>query len=249
MNIAISGLEIAEFGMEKSDPLLLFHEGLGSLNMWKDFPVALAAATGRQVIAWSREGYGASPPGLNTYDDDFMHQEADAAAATMQKMGITQAHVFGHSDGASIALLLAARQPHRILSLTLEAPHVFVEAICLAAINKLHNNAKESGFLDRLGKYHQDVERMFERWCSIWLKPSFADWSIVSALSDIKCPILLIQGENDEYGSFAQLDRIAAHCPRSLQLRLDHCGHSPHVDRRADVISATTEFLKDIAHG
>jgi pimeloyl-ACP methyl ester carboxylesterase len=249
MIIDAAGLEIAEFGAGEGDPLLLFHEGLGSLGMWRDFPEALAAATGRRVIAWSRQGYGASMAGPDMYDDDFMHLEADAAAGVMQSLGIAQAHIFGHSDGASIALLLAARHPHRVSSLTLEAPHVFVEAVCLTAINKLHAEARESGFLDRLGKYHQDVERMFERWCSIWLKQSFADWDIVSELDGIKCPTLLIQGENDEYGSFAQLDKIAAQCPQARQLRFTGCGHSPHVYRRADVISATAEFLKEIAHG
>jgi pimeloyl-ACP methyl ester carboxylesterase len=249
MNNELVGLEMSEFGTGEGDPLLLFHEGLGSVSMWRDFPDALVAATGKRVIAWSRKGYGASVAGPNTYDEDFMHREADVAAEVMQGLGVAQAHIFGHSDGASIALLLAARHPHRILSLTLEAPHVYVEAICLAAINKLHSDAQESGFLDRLGNYHQDVNRMFERWCAIWLKPSFADWNIMSELSGIKCPTLLIQGENDEYGSFAQLDRIAAHCPQSLQLRLAHCGHSPHVDRRADVVSATAGFLKDLAHG
>jgi pimeloyl-ACP methyl ester carboxylesterase len=249
MTIDTAWLEIAEFGAGEGDPLLLFHEGLGSLGMWRDFPDALAAATNRPVIAWSRQGYGASLGGPDTYDNDFMHREADAAAAVMQRLGIAQAHIFGHSDGASIALLLAARHPHRVSSLTLEAPHVFVEPICLAAISKLYSVAQDSGFLGRLGKYHQDGERMFERWCSIWLKPSFAYWDIVSDLGVIKCPTLLIQGENDEYGSFDQLDKIAAQCPQSRQLRLADCGHSPHVDRRADVISATAEFLKEIAHG
>lgn len=249
MIINAVGLEIAEFGAGEGDPLLLFHEGLGSLGMWRDFPNALAAAISRRVIAWSRNGYGASIAGPDVYNEDFMHLEADAAAAVMQRLGIAKAHIFGHSDGASIALLLAARHPNRVSSLMLEAPHVFVEAVCLTAINKLHNEAQQSGFLDRLGKYHQDGERMFERWCSIWLKPSFADWDIVSELEGIKCPTLLIQGENDEYGSFAQLDKIAAQCPQSRQLRLADCGHSPHVDRRADVISATAEFLKEIAHG
>jgi pimeloyl-ACP methyl ester carboxylesterase len=249
MSISTAGLEIAEFGAGEGDPLLLFHEGLGSLDMWRDFPDALAAATNRPVIAWSRQGYGASLGGPDCYDDDFMHCEANAAATVMQRLGIAQAHIFGHSDGASIALLLAAQHPHRVLSLTLEAPHVFVEAVCLAAINKLNNEARESGFLERLGKYHQDGERMFARWCAIWLKPSFSDWDIVSELDGITCPTLLIQGEDDEFGSFAHLDKIAAQCPQTRQLRLADCGHSPHVDRRVDVISATAEFLKEIAHG
>lgn len=249
MNIELSGLEMSDFGTGEVDPLLLFHEGLGSLGMWRDFPNALVSATGRRVIAWSRKVYGTSVARPETYADDFMHREADAAAEVMQGIGITQANIFGHNDGASIALLLAAWHPHRIKSLTLEAPHLFVEAICLAASNRIYGEAQDGDFLHRLGKYHQNAERIFRRWCAIWLKPSFADWNIVSELGCIKCPTLLIQGENDEYGSFPQLDRIVAQCPQARQLNLADRGYGPHVDRRTDVISATAKFLKDKSYG
>jgi pimeloyl-ACP methyl ester carboxylesterase len=244
MSDAWGGIEIAEFGSGDGMPIAMLHEGLGSLAMWREFPTRLAQATGRKVIAWSRKGYGNSSAFDGRYELDFMHREADAAAQLLAELGIERAHLFGHSDGASIALLLAARHPRQVASLVLEAPHVFVEPVCLEAISRLASADVRLSLTNRLAKYHRASAAVLDQWLAIWLDPAFASWSIEAELDSITAPLLLIQGEDDEYGTFAQLDRIAERLAWAEQLRLDRCGHSPHRDREADVLRAATRFLE-----
>lgn len=237
------GLEIAEFGAGLGTPILLLHEGLSSVAMWRDFPTKLADATGRKVIAWSRNGYGRSVLLNSQYRVDFMHREADVAAQVFDQLGIEKAHIFGHSDGASISLLLAARHPRTVESLVLEAPHVFVEPICLKAIARLNGDVARHDLANRLNKYHCQPDIVLDRWLSIWLDTAFASWSIDADIAGIKVPVLLIQGDEDEYGTFEQLDQISTRLPQAEQLRLSECGHSPHRDRAPDVLGAATRFL------
>lgn len=246
MNAKTDAVEICSFGSGSEIPILLFHEGLGSVALWRDFPEKLAETTGHRVVAWSRKGYGNSGPFDGPYGLDFMHLEADAAAQLMTELAIERAHLFGHSDGASIALLLAARHPARVVSLILEAPHVFVEPICTAAITELKVGSAQ--LLHGLGKYHRDATAIFRQWFSIWTRPDFSSWNIEGALIDVVCPALLIQGEDDEYGTFEQLDRISARIADVRQLRLPNCGHSAHRDHEAAVLSASTAFLTEFAN-
>jgi pimeloyl-ACP methyl ester carboxylesterase len=242
-------IETTEFGTGDDLPIALLHEGLGSVAMWRDFPSRLAAATGRRVIAWSRQGYGASAPFERPYHFDFMHREADAGVHLLRARGIDRAHLFGHSDGASIALLMAARHPGMAASLVLEAPHVFVEAMCVEQISKFGKVAEANGVIDRLGKYHRDASAVFRQWHDIWVDCRFADWSIEADMARLDVPALLIQGEDDEYGTFAQLDRISHQLPDTREARLANCGHSPHRDQEEAVLAATAEFLAEIGNG
>ena len=243
MTAMFKTIEMAEFGSGTGLPIALLHEGLGSVAMWREFPLRLAEATGHRVIAWSRQGYGASSPFQRPYDPDFMHREADAGARLLQVHGIDRAHLFGHSDGASIGLLMAARHPGLAASLILEAPHVFIETMCVDRITEFGAMAKQSGVLDRLGKYHRDARAAFRQWHDIWVDRRFADWSIDEDIAGLSVPTLLIQGEDDEYGTFAQLDRIAGRLPGTQQLRLPRCGHSPHRDQETAVLDAAAAFL------
>lgn len=243
MSLCGGAIEIAEFGAGEGLPIALLHEGLGSVAMWRDFPARLAAATGRKVIAWSRQGHGRSAPPDAPFGLDFMHREADAAARLIGEIGIEKAHVFGHSDGASIALLLAARHPQRVASLVLEAPHTFVEPVCLAAIARFRSDAARHALIAGLGKYHNFPTAMLDRWLAIWLDPAFAKWSIEAEVEAIIAPLLLIQGDQDEYGTFSQLDRISDRLARARQLRLERCGHSPHRDQPTAVLRATAQFF------
>jgi pimeloyl-ACP methyl ester carboxylesterase len=247
MPTAAGQIEIVRLGEGEGLPIFMLHEGLGSTAMWRDFPGKLAAASGHSVIVSSRIGYGQSAPFKEPYDLDFMHREADAAAALMAELGVERAHVFGHSDGASIALLLAARHPGRVASLVLEAPHVFVEPMCVKAISALEEGS--ATLVSRLEKYHRDAGGVFHQWLSIWTDPRFPAWSIESEIGSIECPTLVIQGKNDEYGTFEQLDRVCALIPHTQQLRLPSCRHSPHRDCEADVLSATQSFYGDYCDG
>jgi pimeloyl-ACP methyl ester carboxylesterase len=243
------GIEIARHGAGAGEPIVLLHEGLGSVAMWRDFPSLLAEATDREVIAWSRRGYGDSETANVPYELDFMHREAEAAVQLLDQMDVPKAHLFGHSDGASIALLVAAKYPQRVASLVLEAPHVFVEPVCIEAIARHNPVPARQALVARLAKYHKAPQAMLDRWLAIWLDPAFTAWSIEPELESITAPLLLIQGEQDEYGSFAQLDRIVGKLGHARQLRLEQCGHSPHRDRGADVLSAAVEFLGLVSGG
>jgi len=211
--------------------------------MWRDFPARLAAATGRSVIAWSRRGYGRSEPLPVPRDPDYMHKEADAVSALLDALGIERAVLFGHSDGGSIALIVAARAPERVASLILEAPHVYVEQLTVDSIAKVKTLYEVSDLGRKLGRHHADAAHVFWRWNDIWLDPRFRDWSIESLLPDVRAPALLVQGLDDEYGTMDQLDRIEAVLPRVRRLELANCGHSPHRDQEEALLTASKQFL------
>ncbi|MGB8839856.1 MAG: alpha/beta hydrolase [Aliidongia sp.] len=245
--ISVGGirLEVARWP-GRSDPILLLHEGLGSVSMWRDFPERLAAVTGHEVIAWSRRGHGASGPIPVPRDPDYMHREAALLPTLFAALSIDRAHCFGHSDGGSIALIAAAHMPERIASLTLEAPHVMVEDLTIASIAAVKATYQATDLRDRLGRHHADPDHIFWRWNDIWLDPRFRDWNIEALLPAIRAPTLLIQGRDDEYGTLDQLDRIASVLPRTRRLELDRCGHSPHRDQPQAVLDAVAAFLADL---
>jgi pimeloyl-ACP methyl ester carboxylesterase len=230
-------------------PILLLHEGLGSVSMWRDFPQRLALATGHSVLAWSRRGYGQSDPLPGRREPDYMHREADAVPRLMDELAIERAVLFGHSDGASIALIAAARLPDRVAALILEAPHVFLEELSIASIARTKQLYSTTSLGQLLGRHHRDPDAVFWAWNDIWLDPRFRDWSIEELLPAIRAPALLIQGRDDEYGTLAQLDRIAAALPGIERLELEHCGHAPHRDQPEAVLAAAAAFLQRIGRG
>jgi pimeloyl-ACP methyl ester carboxylesterase len=239
-------LETRRWGQEGDSPILMLHEGLGSVSMWRDFPAKLADQTAMGVIAYSRQGYGESGSFEDDYALDFMHREADSVVRLMDSVGIDQAHLFGHSDGASIALLAAARYPERIKSLILEAPHVFVEPMCLSAIKALAPQAEP--LIERLARHHRDAASVFRQWFTVWTDPGFPEWSIEADIAIVRCPTLIAQGERDEYGTFEQVDRTCALLPQAFQLRLPDCGHSPHSDCERQVLQACKDFYEEFGH-
>ena len=217
-------------------PTLIFlHEGLGSRSAWRDFPAALAQATGCGAIVASRAGYGQAPPRAG-WPVSFMHDEARALAVD------GDAILVGHSDGASIALLYAAVHPVRALILL--APHVFVEDKTVAAIAALRSQPE---LVERLSKHHADARATFDGWTGVWLDPAFRAWNIESCLAEVRAPTLVIQGEDDEYGTVAQVDAIrrqlGAPC---TTLMLPECGHSPHRDQRERTLAAMAAFVQSI---
>lgn len=246
MKVAGAAAELMVSGTGSGVPILLLHEGLGSVAMWKDFPSLLAKWTGRRVLAWSRLGYGNSGDFRGPYGRDFMHREAEATALLIEELSLPRVHVFGHSDGASIALLFAARHPEKVVSLTLEAPHVFVEEVCLQAIGELARSAKSGALLQGLSKYHRNATAVFAQWYAIWSDPTFTTWNIEREIEGVSVPTLLIQGEDDEFGTFAQLDSIAARLLMTHQVRLKNCRHSPHRDQTQAVLAATAQFLGEL---
>ena len=236
-------------GAANQPTLLMLHEGLGSVAMWRDFPQKLAAATACSVFAYSRLGYGASEPlpagdneGRNVRKPDFMHVEAwETLPALRAALGLENVVLFGHSDGGSIALLHAAR--HAVEGVVVMAPHVRVEKISITSIEAAKLAYETTDLRGRLAKYHDDVDGAFWGWNDIWLAPEFRKWNIEAELSKIKAPILAMQGEKDEYGSMYQIEEIQRHIPGTRILKIPLCGHSPHRDQPEQVLALTQSFL------
>jgi pimeloyl-ACP methyl ester carboxylesterase len=237
-------------------PLIVFlHEGLGSLAMWRDFPARLCAAVGARGLVWSRPGYGRSTPRRadETWDVDFMHRQAfEVMPALFAALGLDTARdkpwLFGHSDGGSIALLHAARFVDRVAGLVVLAPHTHVEDVSLASIGIARSAYQSSDLKQRLARYHDDPDSAFWGWNGIWLDPSFRVWSIEEEMASIRCPLLAVQGIDDEYGTLEQIRGIARRVPQTRLLELAACGHSPHKDRPAALIDAVVKFMSSTGH-
>jgi pimeloyl-ACP methyl ester carboxylesterase len=245
VHVPAKRLEIALYPPADADvTIVMLHEGLGSTAMWKDFPGRVAKATGCGVLVYSRYGHGKSERLAEKRSVDYMHHEAKVVLPEILAQNKIQNPIlFGHSDGASIALIHAGTWPERVRGLILEAPHVFVEEFGLrstVAIRKLY----ESGDLrKKLSRYHDHADEMFRGWNDIWLDPQFHDWNIEEYLRTITCPTLVIQGENDEYGTLAHVEAIQRRVPGTQTLILARCGHSPHRDQPDVALDAIRKFV------
>ncbi len=232
---------------EKTEaPLLIFlHEGLGSVAMWKNFPRQLCDALDVQGLVYSRPGYGQSSPRAanEQWQPDFMHRQAqEVLPALLKALHIPQAPwLFGHSDGGSIALLYAAH--HAVAGLVVLAPHIMVEDVSINSITQAQQAYENTNLRERLAPYHADVDSAFEGWRQIWLNPNFRNWSIEEDISTITCPVLAIQGIDDEYGTLAQIQGIARRLPQAKLVTLPACGHSPHRDQPDALIDACFNFF------
>ncbi len=226
-------------------PIVFLHEGLGSVTHWKDFPDTLCARVARAGLAFSRVGYGASSPvTLPRRLDYFWHEGEEMLPAILDATGIERAILFGHSDGASIALVAAAALGPRVAALIVISAHVFTEPAGLAAIHDAVG-AYESGDLrDRLARHHGDVDGAFHGWAGAWLDPAFLQPDLTHVLGAITSPTLILQGTADPYGTVAQSEAIAVHAGGPVKrVDLVGLGHSPHRDGPETVIAETARFL------
>ncbi|MGH6627076.1 MAG: alpha/beta fold hydrolase [Burkholderiaceae bacterium] len=234
---------------ERSDrPLVVFlHEGLGSVAMWKDFPRELCEAANVRGLVYSRPGYGRSTPRVATerWSTDFMHRQAhEVLPLLLQALKVDdKPWLLGHSDGASIALLYASRFPNSVAGTVVLAPHILVEEYGLASIRQAREAYATTDLKTRLARYHDDVDSAFKGWNDIWLDPAFESWTIEAELSFITCPLLAVQGLDDEYGTIEQIRGIAHRLPQTRLLELPRCGHSPHRDQPVALIRAVKEFI------
>lgn len=236
--------EFIRVGGKHAPTLVFLHEGLGSASLWKDFPRKLAAAAGCDAMVYSRFGYGASAPIVGPREPHFMHEEAlSVLPRLLDTLGIHNPILFGHSDGASIALIHAASAGRAVRGLILLAPHVMVEELCVHSIAAAKHAYATTDVREKLGRYHADPDAAFFGWCDIWLDHRFRDWSIEDQLEKVACPILAIQGFDDEYGTMEQIDRIARALPETRLLKLRSCGHSPHRDQPDEVITAAIRHI------
>ena len=227
--------------------IVMLHEGLGSIALWRDFPHRLAERTRCGVLVYSRYGHGNSDELGEKRPVEFMHHEGEVVLPELlHKLGIANPILLGHSDGGSIALIFAGRYPQRPRALILEAPHVFVEDLSVASIAAAKVRYESTDFRNRLGCYHEHVDATFWGWNDIWLEPNFRAWNIESYLNSIRCPVLCIQGEEDEYGTPAQVEAIREQVPGTELLMLPDCKHSPHRDQREATLAKMAEFVAKV---
>jgi pimeloyl-ACP methyl ester carboxylesterase len=228
-------------------PIVMLHEGLGSLSQWKDFPDRVAAETGSEVFVYSRYGHGGSSLLEKPRDVSYMHHEAEVVLpALLEQAAIQRPVLLGHSDGASIAILHAARFPDAPAALILEAPHVFVEDLTVESIAQAKVTYQTTDLPRRLARHHQDSERTFWGWNNIWLDPRFRSWNIESCLESIRCPVLVIQGEDDEYGTVRQIQAIQARIPAAQVALLPQCKHAPHRDQTEATLERMLAFVNSL---
>ncbi|WP_371466907.1 alpha/beta fold hydrolase [Achromobacter sp. NFACC18-2] len=245
-------LECQWIAPERADaPLIVFlHEGLGSVSMWKDWPTRVCDEAGCRGLVYSRYGYGQSTarPLSEAWAPDFMHREAqEVLPALLEVLGVDARRdkpvLFGHSDGGSIALLYAAAYPDAVAGVVAAAPHLFVEDVSVTSIAQARTAYLESDLRARLARHHRDVDSAFWGWNDIWLNPEFRAWNIEDALERIACPVLAIQGIDDEYGTLEQVRGIRRRAPQTELLEIPDCGHSPHRDQPATVVQAVARFV------
>jgi pimeloyl-ACP methyl ester carboxylesterase len=237
-------------GEGRGKPTLIFlHEGLGSIRQWRDFPAKVAAATGCRALVYDRYGYGQSDmleePRRGVR---FMHDEALLSLPELRKeLGIDDAVLIGHSDGASIALIHAGAG-HQARGLAVMAPHVFIEPICLSSIEAATRAFEATDLAAKLGRYHRDARKTFYGWADVWTEESFKIWDIRQEyLSNIRAPVLAIQGYGDDYGTMAQLDETARHVAGPCELvKLGDCGHIPFRDQPEKILAAVSRFIDSL---
>jgi len=225
--------------------LVLLHEGLGSISLWKDFPALVAASTGCPVTVYSRYGNGHSDPLTEPRPVTYMHDEAiHSLPDLLAQLKIDNPILIGHSDGGSIALIYAAVHNH-LRGLILLAPHVFVEDLSVASIAEAKVKFETTNMPEKLARHHRDPASTFWGWNNIWLHPDFRNWNIEEYLPRITCPILAIQGEDDQYGTMAQVEAIARQSAGPVEiLALPDCRHSAHRDQPEAVLEAITKFVQ-----
>jgi len=242
-------LEYACYGPPPGEAptLMLLHEGLGCVALWRGFPDQIQQATGYGVFAYSRQGYGGSDPCPLPRPIDFMEREAcDVVPKVLDAIGFQRGVLFGHSDGGTIAgLYLGNHQDHRVRGLIMLAPHFFCEPQNIVAIRDIRQKFEAEGLRDRLARYHgTNVDCAFYGWANSWMDPRFENWDVSDSIGYVRVPILYIQGRDDPYGSPAQADVVVAesYAPVDVHL-LEDCKHSPQFEQTEQTIRLVSDYL------
>lgn len=247
--VALELQRIGAPGNSKLAPVIFLHEGLGSVAMWRDWPLQVCQAAGRAGFVYSRRGYGRSQSihdvrGAGRLKPDYMHREAlDVLPQLLEKLGLADPVLLGHSDGGTIALIHAAHFPVR--ACIVMAPHVIVEDVCVQAIEDSRQAWTKTELRARLARYHDDVDTAFWQWNDIWLDPAFRSFDIRSECRRIHAPVLALQGRDDTYGTLRQIEEIVPAGPIRREVIPD-CGHSPYRDQPQLTRELVTRFLANI---
>lgn len=236
-------------GNANSAPVILLHDSLGCVDLWRDFPGRLSSALGRTVVAYDRIGFGKSTSHPGRLNLSFVHDEARSTfKAVVDHFSFDRFVVFGHSVGGGMAVEIAAQFPSACQALITESAQAFVEDRTLEGIRQAQREFARPGQVERLGKYHGDKAAwVLSAWIDSWLSPGFADWSLDLAARGVICPFLAIHGENDEYGSTAHPSRIASQVKGLATTKiLPGCGHVPHREVPDVVLETAAALLAPI---
>ena len=248
LDIGASRLEYKMIGPRPGDAptFVLLHEGLGSVGLWGDFPMRLAEATGLGVFVYSRAGYGNSSPSPLPWPVTFMHEQAqDVLPPVLDAIGLSDGVLLGHSDGASIATIYAGTiEDRRLRGVVLMAPHFFTEDFGIAEIAKIRDVYETTDLRAKLGRWHRDPDNAFRGWNGVWLDPEFRKWNITAELASIRMPVLVIQGEDDQYGTLRQVEAAKEMCRGPVETAiLPAAGHAPHREAPAATMAAIVDFV------
>ena len=226
--------------------IVMLHEGLGSITQWRDLPDVLARRCRLEVIAYDRGGYGRSDPEPEVYGDGFMEREAtEVLPAVLDQLSIRRPILIGHSDGASISLIAAGLGSVMPLGVAVIAPHSFIEDICIDGIRGIDGQREQ--VISGLARHHDHPRLAFERWRDVWLTPRFRHWDIRPLLERIACPVLVLQGEGDQYGTEAQVSTIVQSAPDAVGHLLADCGHVAHRDQPERIADYLADFVSECA--
>ena len=231
-------------------PVLVFlHEGLGSIGQWRDFPEIICASTGCPALVYDRWGYGGSDPLTQPRKPDYLHDEALLSLPeVLNQCAIDKPILIGHSDGGSIAIIYAGTYPQKVAGIITEAAHVFVEDVTVEGIKRAVEVYESTDLKTRLARFHgSNTELMFRGWADIWLSPEFRNWNIEEYLPHITCPLLAIQGKDDEYGTPAQVEAIVGKVTGPARASMiDNCGHIPHIQAMEKVFSEMVSLIREL---
>ena len=228
--IAPENIADGRHGNDDEPVIVMLHEGLGSITQWRGLPETLAQRCGLGVVAYDRSGYGRSDPVPEAYSDGFMEREAaEVLPGVLDELGIRRSMLIGHSDGASISLIAAGSGSVAPLGVAVIAPHTFIEDICIDGIRAIDSQREQ--VISGLTRHHDHPRLAFERWRDVWLTPLFRHWDIRPLLERIDCPVLVLQGEGDQYGTEAQVSTIVQSAPNAVGHLLADCGHVAHRDQ------------------
>lgn len=233
-----------------ASPLVLLHDSLGCVALWRDFPARLAAALSRPVFAYDRLGFGRSGARRDLPSPHFVQEEADVFFPVLrQALGIGRYALFGHSVGGAMALAIAASDPAGCEAVVSESAQAFVEGRTVAGIQAARASFERPGEIDRLARWHGDHARWVLRaWTEVWLSPAFASWSLEATLPLVRCPVLALHGSRDEYGSVAFPEMICRLSEGPCEMAvLEGCGHVPHREREAEVLDRVSRFFQGAA--